>query len=171
MATLGEYTQKWNDFFDKGFAPWDTAAAATQLVSLVEGGQGGGSSESFAGLRETAVARGVPVRTCELGCATGSSTSYLAANGCEALGVDIVPGVVELARQRAAASPAAPLDPSYTHRHPAPQLYVQEHLRQPTCVFQAAAWRYTSAAVRAGRCLQPPGRIFLRPGMKFIVFS
>lgn len=35
MATLDEYTQKWNNFFDKGFAPWDTAAPASQLVAFV----------------------------------------------------------------------------------------------------------------------------------------
>ena len=101
MATVEEYTAKWNDFFGRGFAPWDTREPASQLVSFVEG------SEAFAALRADCEAAGSPVRACELGCASGAATRYLANEGCEALGIDLVPGVVELARRAVADEAAA----------------------------------------------------------------
>ena len=93
MATVNEYTAKWNDFFSSGFAPWDTRKPASQLVDFVE------HSGFFVALQAECAAASTPVRSCELGCASGASTRYLAAQGCQAVGVDIVPGVVELARR------------------------------------------------------------------------
>lgn len=93
MVTVAEYTAKWNDFFSRGFAPWDTRQPASQLVKFVE------HSREFSALRAECEAGGTPVRSIELGCASGAATRYLAEKGCQALGVDLVPGAVDLARR------------------------------------------------------------------------
>jgi SAM-dependent methyltransferase len=95
MHTADIYTKKWGDFHARAFAPWDTGAAASQLVALVE------RSPHWARLTAEAAAHGRPIRTVELGCAQGGSVRWLASVGCEALGVDLVPAVVEEARRLA----------------------------------------------------------------------
>lgn len=107
MATVDEYTAKWNDFFSRGFAPWDTRQPASQLLNFVE------HSQEFSALRAECEGGGTPVRSIEIGCGSGAATRYLAEKGCQALGVDLVPGVVALARrisseQLTCAAPAAP---------------------------------------------------------------
>ena len=79
----------------RAFAPWDTGAAASQLVALVE------CSPHWARLAAEAAAWERPIRTVELGCAQGGSVRWLASVGCEALGIDLVPGVVQEARRLA----------------------------------------------------------------------
>ena len=107
-TTKEEYQRKWGDFFDRGFKVWDTGEVASQLVEAWHGprfgtlraaARSGGSDDAAAGDPDDPRASSTrPLRTCEVGCATGASVRWLAAQGCEALGVDLVPGVIGQAR-------------------------------------------------------------------------
>lgn len=77
--------KKWGDFFAEGFSPWDSGAPSSQLCRLLED-------------------RGSEVgsRCIELGCATGASTRWLATQGRQATGIDLIEGVIEVAEAKAA---------------------------------------------------------------------
>ena len=90
MVSKEEYTAKWNSFAEQGFAPWDSGAPTSQLVELVA------TSPHWRALRDAAQPR--PLRCVDIGCGSGASTRWLASQGTEALGVDLVPGLVEKAR-------------------------------------------------------------------------
>ncbi len=95
----------WNDNYIAGHIPWDTGAPDPLLVAFVAAG---------------AVASG---RALDIGAGTGSNVRWLAAQGFDALGIDIAPRAIELARDKAsgprcrfevgdilAAPPAGPFD-------------------------------------------------------------
>ena len=90
MVSKEEYTAKWNSFAEQGFAPWDSGEPTSQLVELVA------TSPHWRALRDAAHPR--PLRCVDIGCGSGASTRWLASQGTEALGVDLVPGLVEKAR-------------------------------------------------------------------------
>lgn len=82
--------EKWERFFEQGFAPWDSGAPASQLVSLMD---------------SLALQRGhVVKRAVELGCGTGATTRWLATRLDVAVGVDIVPAAIAQAREAATAT-------------------------------------------------------------------
>ena len=74
-----EQVSKWTNFFEAGFAPWEAAKPASQLVKLEESGQIG----------KTAI---------ELGCGrSGLASRWLASRGHQAVGMDLVQGAVDQA--------------------------------------------------------------------------
>ncbi len=76
----------WNARYAGGDLPWDTGAPDEHLVAMVRGG---------------VIA---PGRTLEVGCGTGTNALWLAAQGCDVVGVDVSPLAVEQARAKAAAA-------------------------------------------------------------------
>ena len=82
--------EKWERFFEQGFAPWDSGAPASQLVSLMD---------SLSQQHGHVVNRAV-----ELGCGTGATTRWLATRVDVAVGVDIVPAAIMQARKAAMAT-------------------------------------------------------------------
>jgi SAM-dependent methyltransferase len=74
-----------------GLTPWDTGVAPPELVALVEGPDA---------LR--------PGRALDLGCGTGAHAVYLARNGWQTTGVDLVGHAISTARRRAVAAGVDP---------------------------------------------------------------
>jgi SAM-dependent methyltransferase len=77
--------------YRSGLVFWQRGAPPADLVALVEG---------------TAALR--PGRALELGCGTGTDTTYLATHGWDVTAVDMVPKALDLARRKASAAGAAP---------------------------------------------------------------
>ena len=70
----------------RGFTPWDSGVPPPELVEVIEG------------------ARQLPAgRALDLGCGTGTTSVYMAANGWQVTGVDFVPRAIRVARAKAAA--------------------------------------------------------------------
>ena len=70
-----------------GLTPWDSGISPPELVEVIEG------------------ARRLPTgRALDLGCGTGTTTTYMASNGWQVTGVDFVPRAVRTARAKAAAA-------------------------------------------------------------------
>jgi 2-polyprenyl-3-methyl-5-hydroxy-6-metoxy-1,4-benzoquinol methylase len=69
-----------------GFTPWDTGEVPAELSALVEG--------------ETALA---PERALDIGCGTGTHSLYLARNGWQVTGIEVVEQPLRRARARSAA--------------------------------------------------------------------
>jgi SAM-dependent methyltransferase len=67
-----------------GFTPWDRGAAVPSLVDIVDG-----------------ASALPPGRALDIGCGTGTNAIYLAERGWDAVGVDMVPGALAIARRRA----------------------------------------------------------------------
>ena len=70
-----------------GIKPWDSGIPPPELVEYVEGGS-----------------RLAPGRALDLGCGTGTNVVYLARNGWEATGVDLVGRAIAQARRKASAA-------------------------------------------------------------------
>ncbi len=71
----------WDNRYQGGDIPWDTGVVPPEVIALVEGRAGGGGW------------------ALDLGCGTGTSSRYLAANGWKVIGID----VARLALQKASA--------------------------------------------------------------------
>ncbi len=73
----------WDDSYRHGNAPWDIGRPQGAIVRLAE-------QDAFSG------------SVLDAGCGTGEHTLYLAARGCETLGVDVAESAIEQARAKAA---------------------------------------------------------------------
>jgi SAM-dependent methyltransferase len=72
----------WNEHYASGYTPWDSDEPDPALVATVEAGT-------------------IPAgRTLEVGCGTGTNALWLAAQGFDALGVDVSPLAIDRARAR-----------------------------------------------------------------------
>jgi methyl halide transferase len=74
----------WEEMYQAGTPPWDTGRPSSELVRVV------------------AAAKIPPGRALELGCGTGTNVVWLAQQGFDATGIDLVPLAIEQANQRAA---------------------------------------------------------------------
>jgi len=73
--------------YRRGLTPWDSGVPPPELIEVIEG------------------ARRLPSgRSLDLGCGTGTTTTYMATNGWQATGVDFVPAAIRTARAKAAAT-------------------------------------------------------------------
>lgn len=79
----------WDERYEGGPLPWDTGEPSWHLV------------EGFAALSPK------PKRVLEVGCGTGTNALWLAAQGCEVLGVDIAPRAIAMARSKAESTPTS----------------------------------------------------------------
>jgi len=74
----------WNEHYASGELPWDSGRPAGELVGLVEAGD-------------------LPTgRALDVGCGTGTNVRYLAAQGYEAVGVDVAAGAITMAKEASA---------------------------------------------------------------------
>jgi 2-polyprenyl-3-methyl-5-hydroxy-6-metoxy-1,4-benzoquinol methylase len=72
----------WEEWYRSGAAPWDTGRVSSELMRVVQ---------------EDNIR---PCRTIELGCGTGTNAVWLAQQGFDVTGVDLVPQAIEQAQQR-----------------------------------------------------------------------
>jgi methyl halide transferase len=79
-------TPNWEEYYRSGKPPWDTGRPSSELMRVVQ-------AEKIR-----------PCRTIELGCGTGTNAVWLAQQGFDVTGVDLVPQAIEEANERAAAA-------------------------------------------------------------------
>ncbi|HEV2968414.1 MAG TPA: methyltransferase domain-containing protein [Pirellulales bacterium] len=77
---------QWEEHYRSGTPPWDTGRTSSELMRVVQ-------AENIR-----------PCRAIELGCGTGTNAVWLAQQGFEVTGVDLVPLAIERAIERAAAA-------------------------------------------------------------------
>ena len=77
---------RWNERYQSGDIPWDTAYPSTELIGTV---------------KEEGI---LPGRALELGCGTGTNSIWLAQQGFDVTAVDISPLALEQARRKAASA-------------------------------------------------------------------
>ncbi|HEV3416581.1 MAG TPA: class I SAM-dependent methyltransferase [Pirellulales bacterium] len=75
---------QWEEHYRSGTPPWDTGRPSSELMRVVQ-------AENIQ-----------PCRAIELGCGTGTNAVWLAQQGFEVTGVDLVPLAIERAVERAA---------------------------------------------------------------------
>ena len=85
------YARVYRTLYRLGWRVWERSVPPTDLVTLVEG--------------TASLPRG---RALDLGCGSGTDSIYLAKQGWDVTGVDIVPEALDLARRRAIAAGVAP---------------------------------------------------------------
>jgi SAM-dependent methyltransferase len=76
----------WEEMYHAGTPPWDTGRPSSELIRVV------------------GAAKIRPCRAIELGCGTGTNAVWLAHQGFDVTGVDLVPLAIEQAKKRAAAA-------------------------------------------------------------------
>eukprot|EP00730_Choanoeca_flexa_P009848 TRINITY_DN14201_c0_g1_i1.p1 TRINITY_DN14201_c0_g1~~TRINITY_DN14201_c0_g1_i1.p1 ORF type:complete len:221 (+),score=31.39 TRINITY_DN14201_c0_g1_i1:94-756(+) len=81
---------KWHEYYRGENVPWDSRAAASQLVAFVV-------NNEFSRLCRSLV-EGRKPQSMEIGCGTGSSVCYLGEQGFKAHGVDLVPDAIAAAK-------------------------------------------------------------------------
>eukprot|EP00929_Paragymnodinium_shiwhaense_P041589 TRINITY_DN21589_c0_g1_i1.p1 TRINITY_DN21589_c0_g1~~TRINITY_DN21589_c0_g1_i1.p1 ORF type:complete len:261 (+),score=52.99 TRINITY_DN21589_c0_g1_i1:43-783(+) len=101
MVPSAQRAVKWQDYFNRGFAPWDSGKPSSQLEHFVE------TSPHWRSLADAAERAGRRISCCELGCGSGASTCWLAAKGFDSVGIDILEDAVEECRKRAAQTDGA----------------------------------------------------------------
>ena len=168
MVTKAEYEAKWSvslrscvsqtagnlirtsllqGFFEQGFEPWTTEGPASQLVHLVE------KNNSFAALRSRVQQLGRRLSCCEPGCGQGAATRWLAGQGFESVGVDLIEGVIAKARMQAQIEAQAE---HHTGVLPKP-IFVQADVFSLPCGFSYAAAAAGQAMDEEQRTGDAPG--------------
>jgi methyl halide transferase len=74
----------WAEMYEAGTPPWDTGRPSSELIRVLS------------------AAKIQPRRAIELGCGTGTNAVWLAQQGFDVTGVDLVPQAIERAKKRAA---------------------------------------------------------------------
>ena len=74
---------RWEEMYQAGTPPWDTGRVSSELIRVVQAAKIG------------------PCRAIELGCGTGTNAVWLAQQGFDMTGVDLVPQAVDRATKRA----------------------------------------------------------------------